>query len=393
MTLLEEAILMINFVRFRLISVLVFLVLWSPLNALASLPWQDHYLLLGTVSKANGGLKADSKDEQALSSPFLVAITLQQALVGWTEYRDNGGKKETYHRYFYVSEHLAFPLSINFLVEPTENMISVPVRKFNELIQQEPLSNNNIEVARQRIVTGPFENFALAVFFADPSRGFPIELTQGLFADKLKTDKETKPDSPKRKNEAGSIQNKYGEFRVSRNNGIKAIELIQKESDIISVFHSSTTLRDFKSPFFETGIKSIRYECVFKPPVSDFTQTPWEAQCVSEIIGINKKAIRTENEISVTEFITDSSHIDSEIKKIIDLIPEGQPIVSGDKITYQWHSGDIKKSVDVNALDTASEAEFENRSSQWSTFIIVNLAIIIGIIVYFIASKRNKSNG
>lgn len=220
---------------------------------------------------------------------------------------------------------------MDFVSEPKSDLLSVTGLALDSLDRQGPLQGTESSEVHAVAVTGPFDNYPLAVFFCSPDKQFGLADTLSIL------------------NGKSVVRNAYGEFMASDREGNPLLKLRQGEDDLASESHK-TVLGQIKAPLFKNGIKSVLLSAKFSKTITDSIEAPWTIRSSKVITGIDGAITKTLHDIFITQFTVNAADIDGEIDKILGAIPNGQRVVTNDNMAYRWEDGQIIPSVDVRAI-------------------------------------------
>lgn len=347
----------------------------------ADFPCTDTYLIAGEMTSD----AFQTSDRPRASSQFLIAITPERVLVGWsyenmsvTEPRprtrlDIRPARRCHQVFRFAELNLPHSVSLECTATYGRDILQSSDRTLTALVRQDQLPDATSRELIVQSISGPFNDCPLCFFAQDPTR----DLTQQQFCGWIETGE-------------GAVSNEYCDLRLhsSSDNGHQLLTLSQREHNSLSV-DTPVTLADAKTAFYPSGLQSIHIECDFDCALKDLGKAPWTARIVNESIGRNGKSIGSKREVRVSVIDTDRQAVDRAIDDVLKLAREGTHVVTDDKLYYEWKAGKIELSTDPNALLMAEGLAFDNHDASFYGRLIAICAITIASLgIYVFVSKK-----
>jgi hypothetical protein len=300
----------------------------------ADYPNSDTFLIVGEMSSPTPATgKVDSP-----GSEFLVAVTPSRVLVGWVNEKTtpldaslkNDLEGAVFGRcrqvFILAALNLSHSVSLECSATNGPDILQPSSRSLNFLVRQRPIREVTFQELMLHAITGPFNDCPLAFFAQDPT----LNLGRRRFCDLAEAGE-------------GIIKNEYCEVKLLApdDRGHQSLLVSQKSVDQLNI-DSTLKLVEATSKFYPSGMESIRTTCEFDRRVKDLGKAPWTARMVHESVGKNGKSIIQNRLVSVNKVVTEPREVDKAIDRIVQLIPDGERIITDGKIELRWKNGLIE---------------------------------------------------
>lgn len=302
--------------------------------------------------------------------PFLVAVTPRRVLAGWEV---EGGEV-----FFYVTDASLRPISFETksargtsMLHPNERVLTVVVEQRNML---ENDTSSRVAAAQKAV----FRRFSFAMFFSSAFHGIDVADVDSLLSD-----------SPAR----DTSRHLCGELSadVVNESGLREIQFMQARDDVFTVRQPDLKLHEVNFAPFASGLQRVLYKCTYDPPLRLESDLLWTSECVTEEEGVNGTTVRVRYTVSIDEFTTDDSRVNSEINKIVSLVPDGERVVVDGPIEHSWIDGRIQRRIDSDALKRAEGLTFSRIGGISRLLVLLNFFVIGLILTYFVIRRVRKS--
>lgn len=303
-------------------------------TALAQSFFENDYLVTGSVECTKSVGDADLLI--GARTCFLVAITADRGLVGWT-FNNNGAAGEDFR---FVASNLPAPVGIRLLSKTSNNLLESQGRDLQYVVLNHKAAVSTRAERLDAIEVAPFQDYPFALFFSSSYLGVDTGEVGALVRSGT--------------NEAESTS-VCGVLAVTKGDGgsLREIRFSQKADDELSARLPGKRLRDYESPFFDGGLVGVTYKAEFQPPLAARPTVPWLVLCSCERVGKNGHVTRAEYRAAVTKALFERTSVDHEIDAILRLIPEGEEVQSSGPIEYVWERENVVRRVDSEAVARA----------------------------------------
>lgn len=373
-------------VVYSFVAPLLILALFMCETFAAEYPCSNSFMISGEMTSQIGTIASNNNP----SSQFVVALTADKILVGWS-YGDlspieSNAKLQCRQTFRFSDLNLSHTISLQVSATNGPDILQSSDRTLTSLVRQEPLGQATLTGLVLNAVAGPFNDCPLLFFAQDPTR----ELSQSQICELVQSGE-------------GTVRNEYCEVRLLApdSSGHQSFSLLQSSDDLLCV-HPKLKLLDAKSSRYPTGLEAIRITCEFDRRAQDLGKAPWKALTLNESLGKNGQSTISKRNVSVTNVVTDPQAIHESMMQVLQLIPDGQPIITDEKVQYQWKNGRIETQQqasesgnagaellgDAIADRTTGETPPGNSAiSPYLAIVVVTCAAVVAVLMYCLVIK------